>query len=292
MTTALTKHMTPDANVSTHRVAVSRAMGADGGKVKPERAHFDMPYTYTIDPANGGATFSAATLFPSGKYSAIDFVPEWAHHRFVGWFPNAAVPSADVPVTTGEIKATDSVVYTVETLWAHWQLPAAVTFDAASGGGTMPGGWTAPDYYAGQSYGTLPTPTKSGEVFLGWFTSGGTRVTETSTVTAGTLTARYAAVTYATRWEVVCSSTSYLKTGIYSATSRDSAAPTVVDWGDGTVDVVYGNISQLVHTYTSTGTRTVQVSDNISAFALSTSSTTFCQTTTSNYYNVRRILDV
>ena len=279
------------ADADTGRILASRALGAADGKVKPVRAHYDLRVSYAVHPENGDPATIVQAFFPSGKYDALATAPTWAHHRFAGWYESAATPSTAAPTGT-PILPGDAIVHGRTDVYARWQLPATVTFDATTGGGTMPGGWTAPDYYVGQTYGTLPTPTKSGEVFLGWFTSGGTRVTTASTVAAGTLTARYAAVTYATKWEVNCTSASYLKTGIYSATSRNSANPTVVDWGDGSVDVVYGNISQLVHTYASTGTRTVQVSDNISAFALSTSNTTFCQTTTSNYYNVRRILAV
>ena len=188
----------------------------------------------------------------------------------------ASTPAQAADTSGTAVAATDAIVFGRAHVYARWQLPATISFDATTNGGAMPSGWTSPDYYEGQPFGTLPTPTKSGEVFLGWFTSGGTRLTATSAVPSGggTLTARYAAVTYATQWEVNCTSASYLKTGIHSATSRNSANPTVVDWGDGTYDVVYGNISQLVHTYASTGTRTVGVSDNISSFALSTSSTT------------------
>lgn len=279
------------ADADTGRILASRALGVAGGKVKPVRAHYDLRVSYTVHPENGDPATTVQALFPSGKYDALATAPTWAHHRFAGWYESAAEPSASAPTGTA-IKSGDAIVHDRTDVYARWQLPATVTFDATTNGGTMPSGWSSPDYYVGQTYGTLPAPTKTGEVFLGWFTSGGTRVTAASTVAAGTLTARYAAVTYATKWEVNCTSTSYLKHGIYSATSRNSANPTVVDWGDGTYDVVYGNISQLVHTYASTGTRTVQVSDNISAFALSTSSTTFCQTTTSNYYNVRRILAV
>lgn len=270
----------------------SRAMGDSSGTVKAVRKHYDMPMQYTIDECNGNSPTAANVYFPSGKYEDLDYTPTWSGHRFVGWYTTSATPSTTAQTSGTQVQKGDSVVFDRSTVYARWQLPTTVTFDATTNGGQMPSGWTSPDYYVGQPYGTLPQPTKSGEVFLGWFTSGGTRVTAASTVTTGTLTARYAAVTYATKWEVNCTSTSYLKTGIYSARSRNSENPTVVDWGDGTYDVIYGNISQLVHTYASTGTRTVQVSDNISSFALSTSGTTFCQTTTSNYYNVRRILAV
>jgi len=276
---------------TTGRFLASRVLGVAGGRFKPVRTHYDLRVPYTVHPENGGASTDAVGLFPSGKYDALATAPTWAHHRFAGWYETAATPSTSAPTGTAILPG-DSIVYGRTDVYARWQLPATVTFDATTNGGTMPSGWTSPDYYVGQAYGTLPSPTKTGEVFLGWFTSGGTRVTTASTVAAGTLTARYAAVTYATKWETNCTSSSYLKTGIYSATARNSSNPIVVDWGDGTYDVIYGNISQLVHTYASTGTRTVQVSDNISSFALSTSNTTFCQTTTSNYYNVRRILAV
>lgn len=213
MTTALTKHLTPDANTSTHRVAVSRAMGADGGKVKPLRAYFELRYVYTIDPANGDETQAATALFPSGKYTALDSAPTWAHHRFVGWFPLAAVPSADIPSTTGEIEPEDSVVFERSTVYAHWQLPTTVTFDATSGGGEMPGGWMAPDYYAGQTYGELPKPTHPTLNFTGWYTQSGARITAASIVPQGgaTLVARYAAQSFSVdlddQWQLSASQT-------------------------------------------------------------------------------------
>ena len=201
----------------------------------------------------------------------------------------AFVLGPDVSVVTGkQITPATSVIYGINDVYATWQSPTTVTFDATTNGGTMPSGWTSPDYYEGQPYGTLPEPTKSGEVFLGWFTSGGTRVTESSTVTTGTLTARYAAVTYDTSFQVTTTS-SYRKTGIYSATSRNSSNPTVIDWGDGNTDVVYGNISQLTHTYSSNGTFTVQVNNNISNIALSTNNSTWYDTTSQNRHTVKKL---
>ena len=229
MTSALIKHMSPDANVSTHRVAVSRAMGADGGRVKPLRVHFEMLYTYTIDPANGDETQTATALFPSGKYAALDFTPTWAHHRFVGWFPLAVVPSADIPSTSGQIEADDPVEFSTATVYAHWQLPTSVTFDATSAGGEMPGGWTAPDYYAGQPYGTLPTPTHPTLNFTGWYTQGGARITAVSIVPQGgaALVARYAAQSFTVdlnnQWRLSTSQTNpdpALYDGVYESFSN------------------------------------------------------------------------
>jgi hypothetical protein len=191
--------------------------------------------------------------------------------------------------TETAVSPSDAVVFDRSTVYARWQLPTTVTFDATTNGGQMPSGWVSPDYYEGQPYGILPTPTKSGEVFLGWFTSGGTRVTTSSVVSAGTLTARYAAVTYDTSFQVTTTS-SYRKTGIYSANRYSSSDPIVVDWGDGTTDVVYGNISQLAHTYSGASTYTVKISDNISTFCPSYSNTTWYQTTSQNQYTFKKVL--
>ena len=201
--------------------------------------------------------------------------------------PDVGTPSMSPTYTV--VSPSSSVSYNIKVVRASWQSPTTVTFDATTNGGTMPSGWTSPDYYEGQPYGTLPEPTKAGEVFLGWFTSGGTRVTESSTVTTGTLTARYAAVTWGTTYS--CTTTSTRKnTGIYSANRYSSSDPIVVDWGDGTNDVVYGNISQLAHTYSSATTYTVKISDNISTFCPSYNNSTWYQTTSQNQYTFKKVL--
>jgi hypothetical protein len=42
---------------------------------------------------------------------------------------------------------------------------------------------------------------------------------------------------------VVQTTSSYKKTGIYSATRSSASYPVVVDWGDGNVEGIEGNIS-------------------------------------------------
>lgn len=194
----------------------------------------------------------------------------------------------DIPFTN--LSRSDPIRYGLSNVYAVWQLPVTVTFDATTNGGAMPSGWVAPYYYGGQPYGTLPTPTKADNVFLGWFTATGERVTAstTSPYTQHTLTARYAVPTYDTSFEVTTTS-SYRKAGIYAANSRNTANPTIVDWGGGSIDVVYGNISQLAHTYSSNGTFTVRVNDNISSFALSVNDSTWYGTTSQNQYTVKKV---
>ena len=70
----------------------------------------------------------------------------------------------------------------------------------------------------------------------------------------------------------------YKKTGIYSATRYSSTSPVVVDWGDGNIETVEGNVSQLAHEYSSVGVFHVKVS-NISNFAASANNSTWYSTT-------------
>ena len=96
-----------------------------------------------------------------------------------------------------ELTNKSSVVYSIKTVYAHWQLPTAVTFDANTNGGAMPDGWKAPDYYAGQPFGSLPKPTHETLHFVGWYVNGA-RVTATSIVPEGgvTLVAQFSAQSY------------------------------------------------------------------------------------------------
>jgi hypothetical protein len=197
MVTHLVKHITPNDGTSPNRVLISRDMGKIGGKVKPVRAYAEMKYVYEIDPANGDSVIIETAIFPSGKYDALDFIPNWHGHRFIGWFKNAASPSAAVPSMDDELTNKSSVVYSIKTVYAHWQLPTTVTFDANTNGGAMPDGWNAPCYYAGQPYGTLPSPTHETLTFTGWYVNG-VKVTAISIVPEGgvTLVAQFSAQSY------------------------------------------------------------------------------------------------
>lgn len=187
------------------------------------------------------------------------------------------------------IDPSNSVPFRSRAVQAVWQDPVDITFDATTNGGEMPSGWTPPSYYEGQPYGILPVPSKSGSVFLGWF-NGGFPISESSRVSYPVvpLVARYAVPTYDTSFQVTTTS-AYRKTGIFAATSRNLDNPTIVDWGDGTTDILYENISQLVHTYASNGTFTVRVNNNISSFALSANNSTWYGTTTNNRYVVKKV---
>lgn len=176
-------------------------------------------------------------------------------------------------------------------VYAHWGRKIPIVFDATTNGGQMPASWVSPDYYEFQPYNVLPTPTKSGEAFIGWYTESNQPITEDSLVRSKdtTLVAKYMEVNYATTYQVAPTA-SYPKTGIYSATREDTTKPVIVDWGDGTISAVDGDIDKLVHTYDSPGTYTVGISDNISSIALSASLSTWYQSTSQNQYTLTKIL--
>lgn len=197
MVTHLVKHITQSEGASPNRVLVSRTMGKIGGKTKPVRVYAELKYEYEIDPANGDSLIYGGTTFPSGKYDGLGFEPSWDGHRFVGWFDSFAEPSASIPDMSGELTSDSAVKFAIKTVYAHWQLPTTVTFDATTNGGVMPDWWIAPNYYAGQPFGSLPKP-KHGELtFTGWYANG-ERVTESSIVPEGgvSLVAEYTAQSY------------------------------------------------------------------------------------------------
>ena len=107
------------------------------------------------------------------------------------------VKGSDTKVVSGNsISPSDGIIYDIKDIYATWQLPTTVTFDATTNGGQMPSGWTAPDYYEGQPYGTLPTPTHATFNFIGWYING-SKVNATDLVQENaTLVAQYSANSY------------------------------------------------------------------------------------------------
>lgn len=163
----------------------------------------------------------------------------------------------------------------------------------ANGGSVSPSSKT---YVVGKAYGNLPKPTKANCRFDGWFdaASGGNDYDETDVATFAVtqLYAHWTAIDFSngTEYDAVTTS-SYKKTGIYSATRYNSTSAVYVDWGDGTMDEVNGNISQLAHEYSSVGTFRVRITDNISNFAASGSNSTWYNTTSQNRYTFKNMVN-
>lgn len=132
--------------------------------------------TLTVD---GGA-------LPTGQSGQIEVTigqpygnlptPTREGYRFDGWFdPSGNRVTAETPVTsTGD-----------HALVAHWTKTetCVVTFDP--GEGTLPAGTSAQaTVTTGEAYGELPTPTRTGYRFDGWYNVSGEPVTSATVVTA------------------------------------------------------------------------------------------------------------
>ena len=181
------------------------------------RVHFDMQSadksgTWTISSTqaskisilklwcwnNGGVTFSnykikiklekvsssssSATAFsPNAKqigkgltYGTLPTVSR-SGYTFDGWYTAA---SGGTKITSSSTMSNGSN----HTLYAHWKANTyTVTFNA-NGGSVSP---TSKTVTYNSTYGSLPTPTRTGYIFNGWYTatSGGTKITSDTKVT-------------------------------------------------------------------------------------------------------------
>ncbi len=140
-------------------------------------AHWSQSaYTVTLDP-NGGSVAPTKFAVVSGQAYGSLPTPTRSGYNFVGWFT----------AKTGGTQVYSSTIYSLsgnQTLYAHWEQAAPTTYTVtlnANGGSVAP---TAITVTAGGTYSNLPTPTRSGYTFKGWFTasSGGTQITNSTVV--------------------------------------------------------------------------------------------------------------
>jgi uncharacterized repeat protein (TIGR02543 family) len=138
-------------------------------------------YAVTLDPSGGSVTPSSIVKTYDSEIGTLP-TPTRTGYDFVGWFTQA----------TGGAQITSTTKVTVETTYyARWTVSVyTVTLDP-SGGDVTPVTVTKTH---GMNIGTLPTPTREGHTFVGWFTAAtdGTQITPTTQVTA--------AVTYYAHW--------------------------------------------------------------------------------------------
>jgi uncharacterized repeat protein (TIGR02543 family) len=145
-------------------------------------------YTLTFDAA-GGAVSPAGKTVTGGQAYGVLPTPTRTGYTFAGWF-TAAIGGEGV--TAGTIAAGDATIY------AHWTADEAIytiAFNANGGAISL----ASKTVTGGQAYGVLPTPTRTGYTFAGWFTAatGGAKVS-TGTIAAGdaTLYAHWQAKSY------------------------------------------------------------------------------------------------
>lgn len=148
------------------------------------------PRTYTVGfNSQGGAAVTSINVVYNRTYGTLP-TPTKVGHNFDGWF---TAKSGGDKVTSG----TKVQITANQTLYAQWT-PKTMTVKFAANGGTAV---DAISVTYGKKYGTLPSTTRTGYLFQGWFTEKeeGSKVTKDSTVTATgthTLYAHWKANTY------------------------------------------------------------------------------------------------
>lgn len=160
--------------------------------VKTLTAYFTLKsYTVTWN-ANGGTVSPASTTKTHGSTLGTLPTPTRAStaeysYTFAGWFTaaNGGIQISSTTTVTGNV-----------TYYAHWTATKrsyTATFNGNGGGTPSPSSITK-EYNT--ALGTLPTCTRTGYTFLGWYTasSGGTKISTTTVVTKD--------ITYYAQWSI------------------------------------------------------------------------------------------
>lgn len=134
-------------------------------------------YTLTFN-GNGGTPVLVSKVITFGEpYGALTTAAREGYN-FLGWSSvrSGGTPANEITPTTVVSEAR------AQTIYAQWEAKAGilVSFDTAGG---SPAPADIPVTF-GAAYGTLPTVTKTGSDFLGWYTAltGGTKVTDKTIV--------------------------------------------------------------------------------------------------------------
>jgi uncharacterized repeat protein (TIGR02543 family) len=163
----------------------SRTFGRVTGNITVNAQWTVNNYTVTLNPNSGAlATAQRTRTVAHGAQIGTLPTPTRAGHRFDGWFT----------AQTGGTRVTNTTQITsARTIFARWVRVHTVTFDV-NGGASLTATNRTRTRDNNTTIGALPTPTRSGHTFAGWFTTrtGGTRITATTRITADT--------TYFARW--------------------------------------------------------------------------------------------
>ena len=133
--------------------------------------------TFNLKGGNiGGSTANVTKTETYDSTWVLPSSPTRAGYTFKGWYTAA---SGGTKVTASTTVANTSNT----TLYAQWTGNTITCAYDARGGTVSPAGKSVT---VGGTYGELPTPTRAGYTFLGWYTSvnGNTQVTSSTTVTA------------------------------------------------------------------------------------------------------------
>ena len=113
-----------------------------------------------FDAAGGNITNTSKNITYGGTYGDLES-PERDGYTFIGWYTAATGGTQITKDTKVEVTAD-------QTVYAHWASNSyTVTFDAD--GGTV--NTNSKTVIFGNAYGELPTPTRNGYTFAGWWTA-------------------------------------------------------------------------------------------------------------------------
>jgi len=168
-------------------ISVVEASGSDVVRVTPDIGKISTATTYYVEcrvivkklvtitfDSKGGSTVAPLTRKEGTVLPVLD-TPTKAGYTFEGWYTDSAFTKKFTSTTVPENDLT---------LFAKWNANTyTITFNV-NGGNELSDADKTKDVTYGGTYGTLPTPARSGYGFVGWFTEseGGTEVKSTDTV--------------------------------------------------------------------------------------------------------------
>lgn len=157
---------------------VVKAMDNAGNVTK--QAKFTIVITKTVQvkyDATGGNVNPSSKIVTFGKAYGTLAVPSKTGYDFVGWFTS---PSGGTQITSATIVNNANT----HTLYARWNQKKYTLYFNANGGSVSPSNRSIT---YGSTYGSLPTPSKTGYDFAGWYTSasGGSKVSSSTKMGAG-----------------------------------------------------------------------------------------------------------
>lgn len=145
-----------------------------------------VTFTYPIVNYSIGYTLNNGTITGNPNSYNIESAtitlknPTRTGYTFTGWTgSNGTTPQTSVIINSG---STGNKSYA-----ANWKINTYTLTYNANGGSVNP---TSKSLTYGSQYGTLPTPTRTGYTFNGWYTaaSGGSKVSSTTTIGANNIT--------------------------------------------------------------------------------------------------------
>ena len=208
------------------------------------------PYTVTFNANGGSVSPTSQDALYGGPYGPLP-TPTRTGYTFNGWYTSA---SGGTKVTA----ETNVLVAGNHTLYAQWTAKTlTITFDA-NGGSVSP---TTKTVKYGELYGTLPTPTRPGYTFAGWYStpSGGIKINASDTVKLS-----YETVTVYANWYTTLSSISVAtkptKTSYYVGQTLDPTGLTLTaTYSNGEKRTITKDFTCTPETLSSAGTQTITV---------------------------------